>query len=54
MRFFIPEQKAGQNAEIDECANVKFVHTIELAATRGFDNRPHDEKEHAELHAKEM
>ena len=53
IRFFIPDHKACRTDEIDECANVKFVDTIELAATRGFDNRPHDEQEHAELHAKE-
>lgn len=53
VRFFIPDHKACHTDEIDECANVKFVDTIELAATRGFDNRPHDEKEHADLHAKE-
>jgi hypothetical protein len=54
IRFFIPDHKACHTDEIDECANVKFVDTIELAATRGFDNRPHDEKEHAELHAQEQ
>jgi len=54
VRFFIPDHKACHTDEIDECANVKFVDTIELAATRGFDNRPHDEQEHAELHAKEQ
>lgn len=54
IRFFIPDHKACHTDEIDECANVKFVDTIELAATRGFDNRPHDEKEHADLHAKEQ
>ena len=53
VRFFIPDHKACHTDEIDECANVKFVDSIELAATRGFDNRPHDEKEHADLHAKE-
>lgn len=54
IRFFIPDHKACRTDEIDECANVKFVDTIELSATRGFDNRPHDEKEHADLHAKEV
>ncbi len=54
IRFFIPDHKACHTDEIDECANVKFVDTIELAATRGFDNRPHDEQEHADLHAKEQ
>jgi DMSO/TMAO reductase YedYZ molybdopterin-dependent catalytic subunit len=53
IRFFVPDHKACHTDEIDECANVKFVDTIELAGTRGFDNRPHDEKEHADLHAKE-
>jgi len=53
VRFFILDFAACHTEEIDECANVKFVDTIELAATRGFDNRPHDEKEHADLHAKE-
>jgi DMSO/TMAO reductase YedYZ molybdopterin-dependent catalytic subunit len=53
VRFFIPDHKACHTDEIDECANVKFVDTFELAATRGFDNRPHDEQEHADLHAKE-
>ena len=53
VRFFIPDHKACRTDEIDECANVKFVDTIEFAATRGFDNRPHDEKEHAALHEKE-
>jgi DMSO/TMAO reductase YedYZ molybdopterin-dependent catalytic subunit len=53
VRFFIPDHHACQTHEIDECANVKFVDTIELTAEMGFDNRPHDEHEHAALHAKE-
>lgn len=54
VRFFIPDHHACHTDEIDECANVKFVDTIELAAEKGFDNRPHDEKAHAELHAREQ
>ncbi|HZL88693.1 MAG TPA: molybdopterin-dependent oxidoreductase [Pirellulaceae bacterium] len=54
VRFFIPDHHACHTDEIDECANVKFVDTIELTAEKGFDNRPHDEQEHAELHAKEQ
>ncbi len=54
IRFFIPDHHACQTDDIDECANVKFVDTLELSATRGFDNRPHDEKEHADLHAREQ
>jgi DMSO/TMAO reductase YedYZ molybdopterin-dependent catalytic subunit len=53
VRFYIPDFSACHTSEIDECANVKFVDRIELAAERGFDNRPHDEKQHAELHERE-
>jgi DMSO/TMAO reductase YedYZ molybdopterin-dependent catalytic subunit len=53
VRFFIPDFAACHTAEIDECANVKFVDTLELTATKGFDNRPHDGDEHAALHAKD-
>lgn len=52
VRFFIPDHHACHTDEIDECANVKFVDTIELAVEKGFDNRPHDEQAHAELHAR--
>jgi DMSO/TMAO reductase YedYZ molybdopterin-dependent catalytic subunit len=51
VRFFIPDFAACHTAEIDECANVKFVDRIELTAERGLDNRPHDGVEHAALHA---
>ncbi|MEX2026742.1 MAG: molybdopterin-dependent oxidoreductase [Pirellulaceae bacterium] len=54
VRFFIPDHHACQTHEIDECANVKFVDAIELTADKGIDNRPHDEQQHAELHAKEQ
>ena len=53
VRFFIPDFAACHTDEIDECANVKFVDRIELTATKGFDNRPHDGAEHEALHAKE-
>jgi DMSO/TMAO reductase YedYZ molybdopterin-dependent catalytic subunit len=53
VRFFIPDHHACHTHEIDECANVKFVDRIELTAEKGFDNRPHDEEQHAELHKKE-
>lgn len=52
VRFFIPDFAACHTAEIDECANVKFVDRIELTAERGYDNRPHDDAQHAELHEK--
>jgi len=51
-RFFIPDYLACHSAEIDECANVKFVDHIELTVARGLDNRPHDDAAHAALHQK--
>jgi DMSO/TMAO reductase YedYZ molybdopterin-dependent catalytic subunit len=53
VRFFIPDFAACHTGEVDECANVKFVDRIELTSARGQDNRPHDEKQHAELHERE-
>jgi DMSO/TMAO reductase YedYZ molybdopterin-dependent catalytic subunit len=52
-RFYIPNHKACHTDEIDECANVKFVERLEFTVEKGFDNRPHDEAEHADLHAKQ-
>jgi DMSO/TMAO reductase YedYZ molybdopterin-dependent catalytic subunit len=52
IRFLVPEAAVCQCAEVDECANVKYVDRIELTATRGYDNRPVDDKAHAELHAR--
>jgi 2-dehydropantoate 2-reductase len=52
VRFYIPDYSACHSAEVDECANVKFVDRLELSAQPGRDNRPHDEKEHAALHEK--
>lgn len=52
-RFYIPDFAACHTHEIDECANVKFVDHIELTAELGFDNRPHDGQEHAELHQRQ-
>lgn len=53
LRFYIPDHAACNTNEIDECANVKFVDHIEFTVEKGFDNRPEDEEEHAELHRKE-
>lgn len=53
VRFFIPDFAACHTAEIDECANVKFVDRIELSAERGQDNRPTEEEEHARLHQRQ-
>jgi len=50
VRFFIPDFAACHTDEVDECANVKFVDSLELTAEKGFDNRPHDGAAHEELH----
>ncbi|MFP6669088.1 MAG: molybdopterin-dependent oxidoreductase [Pirellulales bacterium] len=50
VRFYLPDHAACHSAEVDECANVKFVDRIELTASKGFDNRPQDETEHEALH----
>lgn len=50
LRFFIPDHAACHTAEIDECANVKYVDRIELSIARGRDNRPQEEAEHQALH----
>ena len=54
VRFFIPDFAACQTDEIDECASVKFVDRLELTADKGFDNRPHDGREHEALHARQQ
>jgi DMSO/TMAO reductase YedYZ molybdopterin-dependent catalytic subunit len=51
-RFYIPDFAACHSAEVDECANVKFVDRLELTVAKGHDNRPEDEKQHAQLHQK--
>ena len=53
VRFFIPDFAACHTGEIDECANVKFVDSLELTVEKGFDNRPHDGASHEELHRKQ-
>lgn len=54
VRFFIPDTAACHTAEVDECANVKFVDAIELTHGRGFDNRPADEADHHALHERQQ
>jgi DMSO/TMAO reductase YedYZ molybdopterin-dependent catalytic subunit len=53
IRFLIPDSAACHTTEIDECANVKFVDRIELSRERGHDNRPEEERAHAELHRRQ-
>jgi DMSO/TMAO reductase YedYZ molybdopterin-dependent catalytic subunit len=52
-RFLIRNPAACHTAELDDCANVKFVDRIELSANRGRDTRPENEAEHQHLHAQE-
>ncbi|MGQ0633922.1 MAG: molybdopterin-dependent oxidoreductase [Planctomycetaceae bacterium] len=51
IRFLIKDPAACHTAELDDCANVKFVDRIELTAGKGLDNRPGTEEEHRRLHA---
>jgi DMSO/TMAO reductase YedYZ molybdopterin-dependent catalytic subunit len=53
-RFYIPDFAACHTAEVDECANVKFVDAMELTSQRGRDNRPHDGAAHEALHQREV
>lgn len=39
VRFLIPDAAACKTAELDSCANVKFVDRIELTAGKGRDTR---------------
>jgi len=52
-RFLIRNYAACKTAEVDDCANVKFVDRLELSAEPGQDNRPQDERAHAELHRRQ-
>jgi DMSO/TMAO reductase YedYZ molybdopterin-dependent catalytic subunit len=52
-RFLISDYAACKTAEVDDCANVKFVDRIEITHGRGQDNRPHDEQQHADLHKRQ-
>ena len=50
IRFLIPDVAACQTAEVDSCANVKFLRRIELGRERGRDSRPRTKAAHAQLH----
>lgn len=53
LRFLIPDPAACGTHEVDECASVKYVDRFELTAEPGYDNRPADERAHAQRHAAE-
>jgi DMSO/TMAO reductase YedYZ molybdopterin-dependent catalytic subunit len=50
IRFLIRDPANCHSAELDDCANVKYLSRIELSVKRGRDTRPEDEQAHAELH----
>ncbi len=52
IRFLIRDPASCHSAELDDCANVKYLSRIELTVKRGRDNRPEDDAAHAELHRK--
>jgi hypothetical protein len=49
-RFYIKDFADCQVAEVDECANVKFLDRMEFTVGKGHDNRPEDEESHQALH----
>jgi DMSO/TMAO reductase YedYZ molybdopterin-dependent catalytic subunit len=50
IRFLIRDPAACHTAELDDCANVKYLSRIELTERRGRDTRPASEAAHAALH----
>jgi len=53
-RFLIRDFAACHSAELDDCANVKFLDRMELTHRKGQDTRPTSDAEHEALHAKEL
>ncbi|HEY2156126.1 MAG TPA: molybdopterin-dependent oxidoreductase, partial [Isosphaeraceae bacterium] len=53
IRFLIRDPASCHTAELDDCANVKYLSRIELTSGRGRDTRPEDERAHAELHERQ-
>ena len=52
-RFLIRDFAACHSAELDDCANVKFLDRMELTHRKGLDTRPVTDAEHEALHARE-
>ena len=53
LRFLVADVEACGIAEVDACANVKFLGTIELTHGPGADTRPSSVQEHEALHEHE-
>lgn len=52
IRFLVRDPASCHTAELDECANVKYLSRIELTTGRGRDTRPEDDAAHAAIHAR--
>ena len=50
-RFYIPTDAGCAEAEVDACANVKFLATAEVTVGPRADTRPKNPTEHAKLHS---
>ncbi len=50
IRFYIPDAAACDAAEVDQCANVKYLGRLILSVGARYDTRPQSPEEHAELH----
>lgn len=53
IRFLIPDPAACGTDVVDQCANVKWLKSIEVTLERGRDVRPTTLRAHQELHEKE-
>jgi DMSO/TMAO reductase YedYZ molybdopterin-dependent catalytic subunit len=53
LRFLIPDVAACRTADVDACANVKYLRRIELSAEPGRDVRPQTIAAHGRLHEAE-
>ena len=49
-RFLIKDFAACHSAELDDCANVKYLDRMELSQLKGLDTRPTTDEEHEALH----
>ena len=52
-RFLIKDFAACHSAELDDCANVKFLDRMELSQRKGLDTRPTSDEEHEALHKRQ-
>jgi DMSO/TMAO reductase YedYZ molybdopterin-dependent catalytic subunit len=53
IRFLVRDPATCHSAELDDCANVKYLSRIELTTGRGRDTRPEDDASHAALHERQ-